>query len=163
MRFLTFSCAGQLPLRGNDAIKQLFVDRLAKVRRTHPFRLVAWVVMPDHVHLLVLPDGPGGGVAKLMHAIKRPVAEAVLRRWRALEAPILQTVTGKDGTARFWQPGGGHDHNVRDDRAMEAFIDYIHENPCRRGLVDLPEEWTWSSARWYEGIESVIDCDPPEE
>ena len=45
---------------------------------------------------------------------------------------------------------------------MDEFIDYIHENPCRRGLVDLPEQWAWSSARWYEGIASVIDCDPPE-
>ena len=82
LRFLTFFCAGQLPLLGNDAIKQVFVDRLAKARWTHPCRLVAWVVMPDHVHRLVSPEG---SVATLMHAIKRPVAEATHGgggRWR---------------------------------------------------------------------------------
>ena len=158
-RYLTFSCYRHLPLLGNDAIKQVFVDRLAKAKEKHPYRLIAWVVMPDHAHLLLWPHTP---VDTLMHAVKRPVAEAVIRRWRELEAPILQRITNSRGERQFWEAGGGHDRNVRDAEEERRFVDYIHENPCRRGMVDLPHEYRWSSARWYEGLDCPLACDPPD-
>jgi REP-associated tyrosine transposase len=56
---------------------------------------------------------------------------------------------------RFWQPGGGYDRNITSIEALRAMIDYIHANPVRRGLVARPEDWEWSSARWYAGLRPV--------
>jgi len=55
---------------------------------------------------------------------------------------------------RFWQDGGGYDRNIRDSRELERLINYIHENPVRRGLVKNAAEWYWSSAHdWLNGTD----------
>ena len=62
---------------------------------------------------------------------------------------------------RFWQPGSGYDRNVVEMRAARNQIEYFHANPVRRGLVERPEDWEWSSARWYAGIRPVVlELDP---
>ena len=57
---------------------------------------------------------------------------------------------------RFWQQGGGYDRNFDNVAAAWASVEYIHRNPVRRGLVDCPTDWTWSSARWYAGLDGVL-------
>ena len=52
---------------------------------------------------------------------------------------------------RFWQRGGGHDRNLNEPKAIWAQIEYIHNNPVRRGLCRRPEAWPWSSAADYAG------------
>lgn len=56
-----------------------------------------------------------------------------------------------EGLTRYWQKGGGHDRNVRDEEELWEKVRYIHRNPVKRGLVREPWEWKWSSARWYAG------------
>src|SRR5262249_59037607 len=73
------------------------------------------------------------------------------------------TVTRGDGSRehRFWQAGGGYDRNVVEPETARLIIDYIHHNPVRRGLVERPEDWTWSSARWNAGLWPVpLGMDP---
>ena len=61
---------------------------------------------------------------------------------------------------RFWQRGGGHDRNLRSDRDVHEKIQYIHENPVRRGLVAQPEGWPWSSCRaHFNTVDSPIPID----
>ena len=63
-------------------------------------------------------------------------------------------------TFRFWQPGGGYDSNLSKSKTIRETIDYIHANPVRRGLVERPADWKWSSAAVYEGLSPVpIDID----
>lgn len=74
---------------------------------------------------------------------------------------VLARITRADGSARFWQPGGGFDRNVRDYAELSREIEYIHHNPVRRGLVANPIDWPWSSARWYAGLrDGQIEIDP---
>ena len=56
---------------------------------------------------------------------------------------------------RFWHPGGGYDENVWNERPIPEILDYIHMNPVRRGLVEQPTDWTWSSARFWSGNRDV--------
>ena len=73
------------------------------------------------------------------------------------------TVTRGDGTKekRFWQAGGGYDRNVIEPTTLAKVIEYIHLNPVRRGLVERPEDWAWSIARWYAGFRPVpLEMDP---
>jgi len=150
VRFITFSCYRRLPLLGNPRIRDVFASRLGAVHDVGGFELFAWVVMPEHVHLLLRPqdDAAWSGIAS---ALKNSVARRVLHRWRALDAPILAKIRTDDGRCRFWQRGGGFDRNVRDMAEFTKAVKYIHRNPVERGLVRQPSDWNWSSVRWWMG------------
>ncbi|MBL1218716.1 MAG: hypothetical protein D8M59_14635 [Planctomycetes bacterium] len=152
LRFLTFSCYHQLPLFRNDAIKDDFARQIGKVRERLSVKIVAWVIMPQHVHLLIQPGSPSCTVGQFLHALKRPFGRRVLSRWQALEArKILDRVTNSSGRRQFWQSGGGYDRNIISEEERLEKIQYIHQNPVRRGLVSRAAEWKWSSAGWYAG------------
>ncbi len=148
-RFVTFSTFDRLPLFQNDAIKDRFAESLAAARKRENFELYAWIVMPEHVHLLIRSTAQP--LAPILAGLKSGFAKSVLTRWRALDAPVLARITDRSGRPRFWQRGGGYDRNIRDDDEFHEKISYIHANPVRRGLVVSPTHWKWSSARWYEG------------
>ena len=150
-RYLTFSCYRRLPLFHSDKIKDAFAERLAKVVDELEFDLYAWVIMPEHVHLLLLADPQRLMVKQITHRLKSRFAQNVIARWRELDAPILARITTPKGAFRFWQDGGGYDRNIVTPRRIVQKIQYIHNNPVARNLVRRPTDWRWSSARWYEG------------
>lgn len=149
-RFLTLSCERRLPLLGNPAIRDVFAASLAEARRRFGFELFAWVVMPEHVHLLLRPRD-GERAEQILTFIKKSVAQRVIARWRTIDAKVLREIERPDGRPRFWQKGGGFDRNVRDRAEFIKEVRYIHRNPVKRGLVEKPEDWKWSSARWWLG------------
>ena len=160
-RYLTFSCYQRLPLLKNDKIKKLFVDRMAELRREEMFKLFAYVVMPEHAHMLILPNLPRHSVSVIMHRMKRVVAERVIKRWRELDAPILRRLIDAEERLHFWQRGGGYDRNIVGEDELHEKIGYIHDNPVRRGLVTTQVDWLWSSAPWYYGERhGPISIDP---
>ncbi len=159
LRFLTFSCEDRLPLFVNDRIKDAFVARLSLAKERFGFRLYAYVVMPEHVHILLMP-ADGVTVRALLNSIKGAFGRSVVKRWKELNAPILKRLTQPDGSIRFWETGGGYDRNIYSPEERQEKMNYIHNNPVTRGLVGLPEDWAWSSARWYRGVrDGVIPCD----
>ncbi len=160
-RFVTFSCEKRLALFSNPSIADLFARALALARRQIGFDLYAWVIMPEHVHVLMRAhEGKSAGAA--LSFIKRSVSNRVLARWRKLDAPVLKSITLDNGLARFWQKGGGFDRNVRDDAEFSRHVHYIHQNPVERGLVERADAWRWSSVRWWMGQrEGELECDPP--
>ena len=160
-RFLTFSCYRNLPLFRNPAICDAFTDRLTVARSGGPFELYAWVVMPNHVHLLLRPDLPEVTVSSVLRSVKRPFAEQVIRRWRQLEAPILERLRNSRGGVHFWQPGGGYDRNITSDEELLEKVEYIHKNPVRAGLTKRAADYPYSSAAWYSDKRSgVLPIDP---
>jgi putative transposase len=150
-RFLTFSCNQRLPLLGNPLIRDRFARELELTRREMGFTLYAWVLMPEHVHLLLCPRLPEFPVSAVLSRLKRPFAKAVVGRWRELNAPVLAKIRDREGLAHFWLKGGGYDRNIRDEEEFWEKLGYIHRNPVKRGLVKEPRDWAWSSARWYGG------------
>ncbi|MFG0326170.1 MAG: transposase [Phycisphaerales bacterium JB037] len=161
VRFVTFSCDRRRPLLDKDAVRDLFAEQLAATRRQHALELFAWVVMPEHVHLLVRPS-PESKLADALRSLKTSVAKQVLGRWRDSRAPILEELRAGRGAVRLWQRGGGFDRNVRDTSELCREVRYIHLNPVRRELVKNPEDWKWSSVRWWMGArDGEIECDPP--
>ena len=161
---LTFSTYRRKPLLTNDRWREYFCDALAAAPPEAGFGLVAWVVMPEHVHLLVIPadkhlcDVPG-----LLWRVKRPCSLAVKADLDAspkgASLRTALTVRERPGKTafRFWQEGPGYDRNLRTPAAVAAAIDYIHANPVRRGLVGRPTDWRWSSARRF-----LLPDEPPD-
>ncbi len=160
MRFVTFSCHRRLPLLGHPAIRDLLAAELSATRQTYRFELFAWVVMPEHVHILLRPRE--GALTEVLRGLKTSVAKQVVARWRQLQAPILAEILTSAGTSRFWQKGGGFDRNVRNLSEFCREVRYVHHNPVERGLAAAPQDWKWSSARWWMGERSgTVECDPP--
>ncbi len=148
-RFLTFSCYRRLPLLGDARTRDAFVEHMESQRVRLGFRVIAWVVMPEHVHLIVLPTD--GVIGPVLRGVKQGFGRDMISRWRGRDALVLERLIDPRGAVRFWQRGGGYDRNVRDLEELREKIVYIHRNPVRRGLVQREEEWAWSSARDYRG------------
>lgn len=157
-RELTFSCYKRFKFLDRDRTRQWFVDELADARNTFPFDLWAYVIMPEHVHLLVYPRQASGKVGIVAGKIKEQVARKAIKYLEENAPEWLERISVQEGNRlrrRFWQPGGGYDRNVVELSTVQKMINYIHMNPVRRGLVSRPEDWLWSSAGWYAGIQPV--------
>jgi REP element-mobilizing transposase RayT len=117
---------------------------LDEARTEFAFQLWAYVVMPEHVHVLVYPGDSPERMSVFLQALKEPVARKAIRYLKSNAPEWLARVTVREGSRlrhRFWQPGGGYDRNITSTEALRAMIDYIHANPVRRGLVARAEDW----------------------
>ena len=93
-------------------------------------------------------------MALIRQAIKEPIGRCAIEYLEANSPEWLARVTRRRGRRverLFWQSGGGFDENIDDPATLRKVIEYIHENPVRRGLVARAKEWKWSSAGWFEG------------
>jgi putative transposase len=145
---LTFSCFHKQPLFTKDKVKDLFIRSLESARTKHNLLLWAYVIMPDHVHLLIFPQSDNYSISSMLAGIKRPVA-------------FWANSAGHCTAPQFWQAGGGFDRNINSAKAAWAEIDYLHHNPVRRGLCASPEQWRYSSAAYLTGAADVpIKMDP---
>jgi putative transposase len=121
--------------------------------------------MPEHVHVLLWPRQPSYEMRLIRTALKVPVQRKALSFLRKNSPAFLSKLRDEQPNGkvhyRFWQRGGGYDRNVTDPSTLLTMIDYIHNNPVRRGLVSRTSEWPWSSARYYERVSGVLlDMDP---
>lgn len=146
---LTFSTFRRQPFFPGQNAAGWFLRALAAARQRCPFYLFAYVIMPEHVHLVLQPL-PGGKMRTVLWHLKRPVTAEALAWVKGRSPKFLARMadvqpSGKV-TYRFWQRGGGHDRNLRSASDVHEKIAYIHNNPVRRGLVERPEDWSYSSA-----------------
>ena len=151
---LTFTCYHRHAFLKADRTCLWLCNSLNKARRSRDFLLWAYVFMPEHVHLVVHPRATPHDMFKILQTIKQPVGSRAIRHLRQHGPhwlPRLAVKAGKRIRYLFWQPGGGFDRNETEPAAILAMIEYIHNNPVRRGLVARAEDWKWSSAGWIEG------------
>ena len=155
---LTFSCYRRMPLLGRDRTRRWFTQALNATRRRHHLELWAYVIMPEHVHILLVPLDANYRIRSILQSLKQPVARRALNYLRDHCPTWLKKleVPHRPGQYRFWQPGGGYDRNVNSAKTAWSIIDYAHDNPVQRGLVESSTAWPWSSARWYAGEGDVI-------
>lgn len=161
---LTFSCYRRFDFLSRDRTCQWLVESIEAARQRLDFDVWAWVFMPDHVHIIVRPRQPTYDIAAIRRRIKEPVARQALA-WLREQAPEwlprIERQRGKRREYLFWQSGGGYDRNITEARTLLAMIDYIHENPVRKGLVVRASDWRWSSAGWYaDQRETLLIPDP---
>jgi putative transposase len=113
----------------SEARRRLFEFALERVRNNFRLRIYAYVVMPEHIHLL-LSEPELGTLADALKSLKQSVSR------RLIEGE------------HFWQKRY-YDFNIRNHPQFVEKIRYIHRNPVKRGLCDRPEDWEWSSFRHY--------------
>lgn len=125
------------PIFANEEYLDLFRQILQTTKELHPFIMIAYVFLPDHMHLLFRPVG-GSNFSKIMQSAKSYFTYS------------YKEMLGIDGSMKFWQKRF-RDHLIRDDRDFENHINYIHYNPIKHGYVTRPEDWPHSSfGHWKE-------------
>lgn len=150
---LTFSTYQRRPLLTNDSWLEKLARCVDAAGAELEMNLVAFVLMPEHVHLLVYPRNPEPAISLYIARVKQPFSKQT-KPILADELPELVgelTVQERPGKScfRFWQEGPGFDRNLFTTNAIESSIDYIHNNPVKRGLCRRAVDWKWSSARYY--------------
>ncbi len=141
LHFITFSCYRRQPLLAEASAKSLFQQALEQTRRQYGFRVTGYVVMPEHVHLLV-SEPERATLARALQALKQSVSRRLIA-----------------GHPHFWQ-ARYYDFNVCRQKKRVEKLRYLHRNPVKRGLVEKPEDWVWSSFRHYAtGVEGVVEIE----
>ena len=141
LHFITFSCFGRLPYLEASETKDVVEAVLEAVRARHGARVYAYVLMPEHVHLL-MNEPPSILVAQFLKAFKQITSRKL-----------------KGDRERFWQERY-FDGNIHGESARSEVIRYIHRNPVKRGLAASPEQYRWSSFSHYAtGVRGVVEIE----
>jgi len=146
LHFITCSCYRRQQLFGTSRRRDLFLEVLEQVRRRYVFVVVGYVVMPEHIHLLI-SEAQEKDPSTVMQALKLGFARRVLAEERRRGNPSPDGLL-KPGPQHVWQKRF-YDFNVWTARKRVEKLRYMHRNPVQRGLVESPEQWRWSSFRAY--------------
>jgi REP-associated tyrosine transposase len=139
--FITFGCYHRRQSFVCDDSKSIFETALERVRRSYGLCVYRYVVMPEHVHLLV----------------SEPQRATLALALKSLKQGVSRRLIGD--ASHFWQKRY-YDFNVRDYEQFVEKLRYIHRNPVERGLCEHPEDWQWSSFRHYAtGCEGVVEIE----
>lgn len=142
LHFITFSCFNRAALLAAPGSRDIFEQTLERVRRWYGFYVAGYVVMPEHVHLLIT-EPERGRLSLAIQMLKRNVA-------RELHAP--------EG-GPFWLERY-YDFNVWTEKKRIEKLRYMHRNPVERGLAQRPEDWPWSSFRHYvSGVKGSVEIE----
>jgi putative transposase len=162
--FVTFSCYRRCPILLDVSACTLLAESLDAARLRLRFGLWAYIFMPDHVHLLLMPYNNTYSMAAILKHIKGPFAKRLADDWRASHRDRLRPLKAEGPSGpiiRVWQRGGGFDRNLYSHERILRAVEYIESNPVRKGLVSDPLDWVWSSAQVRAGVADVpIRIDP---
>jgi len=144
--FLTFSCYQQFSLLSRKRTRRWLIEAIIKAKDKYKYALWAYVIMPEHAHLLVYPMIEKYNISFFLKTLKQSVAKKAKHYLKENNPDWLNKLTVKRGPKnvfRFWQTGPGYDRNINSENELFEKIHYIHNNPVRRGLVLAPQEWKW--------------------
>ena len=173
--FVTFCCYQRRRLFITDASRRIFESALERVRRSYRLYVYGYVVMPDHVHLLLSEPQHGGplkpafGLSGNVDWLSKTRSYTLADALKSLKQGVSRRLIGslplkpKAGLSRppkhFWEKRY-YDFNIRTYAQFVEKLRYIHRNPVKRGLCDRPEDWEWSSFRHYAtGVEGRVEIE----
>ena len=114
---------------------EMFFDKMRAVREFKPFKLLAYAFLPDHIHLLIQPTEEAN-FSSIMLSVQRSYTFEFKDRYAIKGSLSLWQ-------HRFW------DHVIRDEKDLHRHFDYIHWNPVKHGLATRPEDWPYTSYRYW--------------
>ncbi len=167
VHFWTISCYRRLAFFYHDNVKQSAIDGLHYIQDKFDICLIAYVIMPEHVHVMLYPHKPSDDtpipISLLLREFKHFVgvdAKARLRdiwreRGRLWAQPLNHWATSNESEKPIWTTRG-FDRNITRQDILHQRIDYCHKNPITRGLVNTADEWKWSSYRYYEHADESV-------
>lgn len=156
--FLTSTIVEWLPLFLDPAVVQVILDSLGFLQKENRLSIYSYVIMENHMHLIASSQD----LSKEMGNLKSYTARKIVDLYKAQNPQILNKLAiakkpfKNDRDYQFWQEGS-QSKQIHSEEMMRQKIEYIHHNPVRRGYIDEPEHWRYSSARNYAGKVGLID------
>lgn len=153
--FITWSITDWLPIFVSEAYCNIITDSLEHCRRDKGLLVHSYVVMPTHVHA-ILSVLPGNDLSAVLRDSRKHTAKQIVRQlgvdgnrlfdWVFRNA--AQKAGRPDGSYKVWQ-SGFHPEAIQSEKFLMQKLDYLHNNPVRKGFVWAPEHWRYSSAGFY--------------
>ncbi len=161
--FLTGTIVEWLPVFTSEKYFHIFVESLKFCRREKGLKIYAYVILDNHFHMLAAAPE----LSKTLASLKKITASKTLqalkidgKKWLLNQFAYFKKSHKVDSNYQVWQEGS-HPQLIVNREMLTQKIEYIHNNPVKRGLVDLPEHWRFSSARNYEsGDQTILEIDP---
>jgi len=157
LHYLTKSTYRRARLYDSERFRNQWVATLGELPRELGFKIVGYVLMPEHLHALVWPT-PEANPSQIMQKLEDRTAVFILKnlqenlglpwRRRMLVRVTLPPTVHHHAHFRVWQ-GKSYDMNIWTAKKVEEKLSYMHNNPVKRGLVKEPGDWPWSSWRYY--------------
>jgi putative transposase len=162
--FVTFCCYHRRRLFLTDASRRVFESALERVRRVYRLQVYGYVVMPEHVHLLLsepqlgtFPLKPKPGLSGPPVGLGELQQDTLADALKSLKPGVSRRLIGD--ADHFWQKRY-YDFNIRNYAQFVEKLRYIHRNPVKAGLCEGPEDWEWSSFRHYAtGCEGRVEIE----
>ncbi|MHB1957119.1 MAG: REP-associated tyrosine transposase [Sulfobacillus sp.] len=139
--FITFACWHRRSNFADPTTRPVFEAALERIRQDYLLCVYGYVVMPDHVHLL----------------LSEPRRETLAVAIKSLKQGVSRRLIGD--APHFWQKRY-YDFNLRSQEQCREKLRYIHRNPVKKELCAWPEDWEWSSFRHYAtGQEGIVEIE----
>lgn len=161
LHFVNFCCYQRRALLGTVKARNLAVRILEEVRKRYKFRLIGYVIMPEHVHLLI-DESADAPPAKVIQVFKQRLSRRMRGRKSVTEAQKKLPFCEEDSELRrFWQRRY-YDFNLHTTWKLREKLNYMHANPVTAKLVQHPRDWPWSSWSYYATGEGLLRMDAAE-
>jgi len=159
--YITSSLKFGLPVFSVPLAAKVILDNIVYMRKNKGLRVTAFVIMENHFHAIIQGENLAIKIARFKSYSARKIIDLFKEQHRTRWLKRLKAVKQEYKTDReyqLWQEGF-HPKQIIGDHMMAQKIEYIHQNPVKRGYVDKAEHWRYSSARNYAGIEGLIPID----
>ena len=157
--FLTCTVVEWLPVFTRQEAVQILLDSWKYQQQNHGLRLYGFVVLENHLHAVAQAENlpmlwgrfKSYTALQIIKLLQLHNAEMLLKRLR-----FTVKAQRNDRSHQFWQEGS-HPQQIVNEDMLRQKIEYIHQNPVKRGYVDEAAHWRWSSARNYAGDHRLIE------
>lgn len=157
--FLSSSVVHWLPLFSNSKIAQIVFDSLNFLQQEKRIVLYAYVLMENHFHIIASSSQLATEIARFKSFTARKIIDLLYHtnaRDILKQLEYYKLKHKSDRRHQLWQEGT-HPKMIENEQMMLQKIDYIHQNPVRRGYVEESVHWRYSSARNYSGLDSLVN------
>ena len=157
--FLTCTVVNWIPIFNDLALIDILLASLGFMQEHNRLTIYAYVIMDNHLHLVTASANLSKEIAKFKSFTARRIIDTIKEK---NETKLLEQLAQakalykKDGKFQIWQESS-HPQAIQNEVMMKQKIEYIHHNPVRRGFVDEPEKWEFSSAASNAGYPSILD------
>jgi REP element-mobilizing transposase RayT len=164
--FITWTITGWLPIFLSDSYCSVITNSLEYCRREKGLLVNGYVIMPTHVHAIV-SSSDGSNLSDILRDARKFTAKEIVRHLKndgnKLFDWFFRDSAKKDGrpegSYKVWE-GGFHPEALESEKFVVQKLEYIHQNPVRKGLVEKQEYWKYSSAGFYiNNIQGPMDFD----
>ncbi|TAN47900.1 MAG: transposase [Methylococcaceae bacterium] len=157
--FLTATVNHWMPLFTRPETVDIILDSWRYLQREAGFVLYGYVILENHLHLIAASND----LSRDMQRFKSFTAQEILVHLEARGArkmldllALFKRFHKTQSHYQLWEEGN-HPQLIESEDVMRQKLEYIHQNPVKRGYVDKPEHWRYSSARNYAGMEGLIE------